>query len=42
MLERVFGVPFITRNWNTITAVTKVLDTERLDDRRVGRFERER
>jgi uncharacterized protein (DUF1697 family) len=25
-LDRVFGVPVTTRNWNTITAVAKVLD----------------
>jgi hypothetical protein len=27
MLDRVFGVPVTTRNWNTITAIAKVLDT---------------
>ena len=26
-LDRVFGVPVTTRNWNTITAIAKVLDT---------------
>ena len=26
-LVRVFGVPATTRNWNTITAITKVLDS---------------
>lgn len=26
MLDRVFGVPATTRNWNTITAIAKVLD----------------
>ena len=25
-LDRVFGVPVTTRNWNTITAIAKVLD----------------
>ena len=27
MLDRVFGVPLTTRNWNTITAIAKVLDS---------------
>jgi uncharacterized protein (DUF1697 family) len=27
-LDRVFGVPVTTRNWNTITAIAKVLDSE--------------
>jgi uncharacterized protein (DUF1697 family) len=27
-LDRVFGVPVTTRNWNTITAIAKVLDAE--------------
>ena len=27
MLDRVLGVPVTTRNWNTITAIAKVLDT---------------
>jgi uncharacterized protein (DUF1697 family) len=26
MLDRLFGVPVTTRNWNTITAIAKVLD----------------
>jgi uncharacterized protein (DUF1697 family) len=26
MLDRVFGVPVTTRNWNTMTAIAKVLD----------------
>ena len=26
-LDRVFGVPVTTRNWNTITAIAKVLDS---------------
>ncbi len=26
-LDRVFGMPVTTRNWNTITAIAKVLDT---------------
>jgi uncharacterized protein (DUF1697 family) len=26
MVDRLFGVPITTRNWNTITAVAKVLD----------------
>jgi len=26
-LDRLFGVPATTRNWNTITAITKVLDS---------------
>jgi uncharacterized protein (DUF1697 family) len=26
-LDRVFGVPVTTRNWNTITAIAKVLNT---------------
>ncbi len=25
-LDRLFGVPFTTRNWNTMTAIAKVLD----------------
>jgi hypothetical protein len=25
-LDRVFGVPVTTRNWNTITAIAKALD----------------
>jgi uncharacterized protein (DUF1697 family) len=25
-LDRVFGVPVTTRNWNTITAIAKVLE----------------
>jgi uncharacterized protein (DUF1697 family) len=25
-LDRVFGVPVTTRNWNTISAIAKVLD----------------
>jgi len=25
-LDRIFGVPVTTRNWNTITAIAKVLD----------------
>jgi len=29
-LDRVFGVPVTTRNWNTITAIAKVLETGRL------------
>jgi hypothetical protein len=28
MLDRVFGVPVTTRNWNTITAIAKVLDSK--------------
>ena len=28
-LDRVFGVPLITRNWTTITAIAKVLDDTR-------------
>jgi hypothetical protein len=27
MLDRVFGVPVTTRNWNTICAIVKVLDS---------------
>jgi hypothetical protein len=27
-LDRLFGVPVTTRNWNTITAIAKVLDAE--------------
>ena len=30
-LDRVFGVPVTTRNWNTITAIAKVLDGKRLN-----------
>jgi hypothetical protein len=26
-LDRLFGVPVTTRNWNTITAIAKVLDS---------------
>jgi len=26
-LDRVFGVPVTTRNWNTMTAVAKMLDS---------------
>jgi uncharacterized protein (DUF1697 family) len=26
-LDRLFGVPVTTRNWNTITAIAKVLST---------------
>jgi uncharacterized protein (DUF1697 family) len=26
-LDQVFGVPVTTRNWNTITAIAKVLDS---------------
>jgi hypothetical protein len=26
-LDRVFGVPVTTRNWNTVTAIGKVLDS---------------
>jgi hypothetical protein len=36
-LDRVFGVPVTTRNWNTITAIAKVLDdraTPRMEARR--------
>ena len=25
-LDRLFGVPVTTRNWNTITAIARVLD----------------
>jgi uncharacterized protein (DUF1697 family) len=28
-LERLFGVPATTRNWNTITAIAKVLESQR-------------
>ena len=28
-LDRVFGVPATTRNWNTLTAIAKVLDARR-------------
>ncbi len=27
-LDRLFGVPFTTRNWNTMTAIVKVLDRQ--------------
>ena len=35
-LDRLFGVPVTTRNWNTVTAIAKVLDvaTDRAADRR--------
>jgi hypothetical protein len=29
-LDRLFGVPATTRNWNTITAIAKALDGERI------------
>ena len=29
LLDRIFGVPVTTRNWNTITAVARVLDDKR-------------
>ena len=35
-LDRVFGVPVTTRNWNTITAIAKVLDNERRHTSRAG------
>jgi uncharacterized protein (DUF1697 family) len=28
-IDKLFGVPVTTRNWNTITAIAKVLDNER-------------
>ena len=31
MLDRLFGVPVTTRNWNTITAINKVLGNERTE-----------
>ncbi len=33
MVDRLFGVPITTRNWNTITAVAKVLGDEGRDGR---------
>jgi uncharacterized protein (DUF1697 family) len=30
-VDRLFGVPVTTRNWNTITAIAKVLGTKRRD-----------
>jgi hypothetical protein len=36
-VDRLFGVPVTTRNWNTITAIAKVLDngeTDRPGERR--------
>ena len=36
-LDRVFGVPATTRNWNTITAIAKVLDQARPYGQRWGR-----
>jgi uncharacterized protein (DUF1697 family) len=38
MLDRVFGVPLTTRSWDTITAIAKVLETERPHDHRAGRL----
>lgn len=35
-LDRVFGVPVTTRNWNTITAVAKVLDNGATSQSRAG------
>ena len=31
-LDRVFGVPVTTRNWNTMTAIAKVLDDQMSED----------
>jgi hypothetical protein len=28
MLDRLYGVPVITRNWNTVTAIARVLSQE--------------
>ena len=30
-IDRLFGVPVTTRNWNTITAIARVLDKGRRD-----------
>jgi uncharacterized protein (DUF1697 family) len=30
MLDRLFGVPVTTRNWNTVTAIAKVLNTAKV------------
>jgi uncharacterized protein (DUF1697 family) len=36
-LDRLFGVPVITRNWNTFTAIAKVLEDGETGRRRGGR-----
>jgi len=38
-IDRLFGVPVTTRNWNTITAIAKVLDNDATD--RAGERRRE-
>ncbi len=33
-LDRLYGVPVTTRNWNTITAIVRVLRNEALNEQR--------
>lgn len=40
MIDRIFGAPVTTRNWNTITAIAKVLATERSDHPKAGGLDR--
>ena len=35
-LDRVFGLPVTTRNWNTLAAIARVLDGKQEDDRGQG------